>query len=366
MNLLPIVRKEIRQLLRDPRTLVMLVLMPLLIAVMFGLGYGSGRGKLPIATVNLDKGPLSWKTLDTLESVGEVKIKYDASSVEEAVDMIRDGKVYGAVVVPEGFTESLVHGESTYIIVIVDQTNPHTSAIVYEAAKSTAYALQVSLSKDYGFPAITVSYQTVYGPTVTTMESFTPVTMTLLLHLVPMTLISMSICKEREMGTYERLIMAPVSRWEIIGGKLVAYFLVTAVDMVVTLLFLVTFFDVQVRGSIIDLSVFSALMLICSLSMGMLLSVVSKNQLQAVTTSIFLFIPSLLFGGIVSAVELISPAVRTVLTYGLPVYYFLNGFRMIMVRGAHIAQLVTECEALGLMTVAYFLISILMLRMRVD
>ena len=366
MSVIPIVRKEIRQLLRDPRTLVMLVLMPLLIAVMFGLGYGSGRGKLPIAVANLDKGPLSWRALEILEDVGEVKVKYNAWSLEEAVDMIRDGKVYGAVIIPEGFTESLMMGESTYIIVVVDQTDPHTSVIVREAAKSMAYALQASLSEEYGLPAITVSYQTVYGPTVTTMERFTPITMTLLLHLVPMTLISMSICKERETGTYERLIMAPISRWGIIGGKLIAYFLVTVVDMVVTLLFLVTFFDIQVRGSMIDLSVFSALMLICSLSMGMFLSVISKNQLQAVTTSIFLFIPSLLFGGIISAVEFISPAVRTVLTYGLPVYYFMKGFRMIMIRGVHITQLATECEALGLMTVAYFLISILMLRMRVD
>ena len=102
----------------------------------------------------------------------------------------------------------------------------------------------------------------------------------------------------------------------------------------------------------------------CSLSMGMLVSVVSKNQLQALGTSIFIFIPSLLFSGILSPEEYISPLMRYLVTYTSPMYYFLKGFRAIMLKGYTIADVWMECLALGIMTVIFFSSAIVLLRMK--
>ncbi len=366
MNIWPVVAKELKQLIRDPRSLVMNVAMPLIVMLMFGFGYGGHETRaLPVAVANLDpQGDLSWELIDYIFESPGIEPKYYVSSEEEAVRLIQDGHVYGAIVIPRGFSDDLKAGKSVYVKVIVDAASSFAPVVITQSVTTALYYLQVGIAEDYGTVSIRMVQETIYGPHITTMESFTPITMGLLLHLVPMTLISLSICREKERGTYEQLIMAPITRWDIIGGKLAAYTALCMADMIGTLGIAIVLFDVQVRGPLVDLLLFSALFLMCSLSMGMLISVISKNQLQALGTSLFLFIPSLLFSGIISPVEYVSPVVRYAITYTTPMYYFLRGFRAIMLKGFTLADLVPECTALIVMLIAYFALAIVLLRMK--
>ena len=366
MKLWPIVAKELKQLLRDPRSLVMNVLMPLIVMVMFGFGYGGHESRdLPVAVANLDpEGELSQELIDYIFQSPGIEPACYVNSEEEARALVLKGEVYGAIVIPEGFTDDLKEGRDVYVKVIVDASQSFAPMVITQSVTTALYYLQLSIAEDYGTVSIRMKQETVYGPRITTMESFTPITMGLLLHLVPMTLISLSICREKERGTYEQLIMSPISRWDIVAGKLVAYTAISIANMLGTLAIAMLAFDVRVRGPFVDLLLFSALFLMCSLSMGMLVSVVSKNQLQALGTSIFLFLPSFLFSGIISPVEYISPIMRYTATYTLPMYYFLKGFRAIMLRGYTLADVWMECVALSVMTVIYFALAIVLLRMK--
>ena len=364
MRIWPIVVKELKQLIRDPRSLLMNVAMPLLVMVLFGLGYGRSEGAIPVAVANLDRGDLGWEFVNQLSNVEGVDVAYYVETEEEAVELVRSGRAYGAIIVPESFTEDVRSGRDAYVKVVVDAATPFTPSIVSQAVTETIYRFQVEVSGLYGATSVRMQQETVYGPSITKMEGFTPISMGLLLHLVPMTLISLSICRERERGTYEQLIMAPISRWDIINGKLVAYTLVSLVNLLGTLYIAVLAFDVRVRGSMMDLLLFSALFLMCSLSLGMLVSVLSRNQLQALATSIFLFIPELLFSGMISPVEYISPVIRYGITYTMPMYYFLKGFRAIMLKGHTLLDVREECLALGVMTFIYFSLAIALLRMK--
>ena len=365
MRIWPIIVKELKQLVRDPRSLLMNVAMPLIIMVMFGVGYGeTSENALPVAVANLDQGDLSWAFMDELSKAPGIKPTCYVGTEEEAVDLVRKGKVRGAIIIPEGFSENIKQGKDAYVKVVVDAADPFTPAVINQAVTSAIYGFQLRISEQYGAVSIRMQQETVYGPSLKRIESFTPISMGLLLHLVPMTLISLSICRERERGTYEQLIMAPISRWDIINGKLAAYTIVSMANMLGTLGIAIMAFGVRVKGPMVDLLLFSALFLMCSLSLGMLVSVLSRNQLQALGTSIFLFIPELLFSGIISPVEYISPVIRYSITYTTPMYYFMKGFRAIMLRGWTIVDVVEECMALGIMTVVYFTLAIVLLRMR--
>jgi ABC-2 type transport system permease protein len=220
-------------------------------------------------------------------------------------------------------------------------------------------------SELYGTFYIDVERQTVYGPKVSSVDSFTSTIMGVLLHLVPMSLIAVSISRERERKTFEQLIMAPVSSWHIVFGKFIAYALVTVADMIVTMAFAVYALGVQVRGPLPALLAVSLLMLLCSLSIGLLISAASRNQLQAYQAAIFVFIPSMLFSGFFMPVELLSPTARLV-SRVLPLYYFLKAFRNIQLRGWTLADVSQECAALALETAVFLAAAVRVLRLKVD
>ena len=130
MRIWPIIVKELKQLVRDPRSLVMNVAMPLLIMVMFGVGYGRSGGALPIAVANLDQGEIGWEFVQELSSVEGVEVAYYVTTEEEALELVRRGQAYGAVVIPRSFTSDIKAGRDAYVKVIVDAANPFTPSIV--------------------------------------------------------------------------------------------------------------------------------------------------------------------------------------------------------------------------------------------
>ncbi len=365
MALLALVIKDIKQLLRDPKTLVMVLLMPILVMAMFVAGYGGKGGSVSIVVVDLDRSPVSWQLIDALRSHGNFKVRYFVSTPEAGETLVRRGKAYAAVIIPKGFSESVLAGKPTHLELVLDSSYASVSELVWEAAIVAVQAFQRSVSERYGTFAVNVIRRTVYGPKVTRVENFFAVVMGILLHLVPMSLIAVSISRERERKTFEQLIMTPIRSSDIVLSKLIAYAAVTLADMLVTLAVSVAVFGVRVRGSFADLVVVSSLLLLCSLSLGLLISVISRNQLQAYQTAIFVFIPSLLFSGFFTPVDLLSPQVQMISRL-LPLYYFLRAFRSILLRGWSLEDNTSEVMALGLETLLFLVLAIKLLKLRVD
>ncbi len=365
MALAALVVKDIKQLLRDPKTLFMVLFMPVMVMAMFVAGYGESRGAVPIAVVNLDGGSVSWQLVETLRNSGDFFVRYYAATPEAGAELVRSGRVYATIVIPEGFSADVLRGRSTRLIVILDSSYATVSELVWEAVVVAIQGFLSRVSERYGTFSIDVQRSTVYGPIVTRVDMFTAVVMGILLHLVPMSLIAVSISKERERRTFEQLIMTPVSSTDIVLGKLLAYSIVTVSDMILTLAVAVAVFGVRVKGAFLDLMVVSLLLLVCSLSLGLLISVVSKNQLQAYQTAIFIFIPAMLFSGFLTPAELLSPEARMISRL-LPLYYFLRAFRNIQLRGWSLYDITEEIVALSLETLVFLLVAIRMLKLRVE
>ncbi|MEM1715030.1 MAG: ABC transporter permease [Thermofilaceae archaeon] len=363
--LLALVVKDIKQLLRDPRSLMMVLFMPLAVMAMFVAGYGEERSEVPIVIVNLDRGTVSWQLIELLRSSGSFKIVAVAPTIEAGTELVRKGEAYAALVIPEDFSSSVLSGRSTRIVTILDAAYATISELVWQAAVVMVQSFMKTAAEMYGTFNIEVVRQTVYGPRVSSVDTFTSTIMGVLLHLVPMSLIAVSISRERERRTFEQLIMAPVSGWQIVVGKFIAYALVTITDMVATFGFAVYVLGVKVRGPISALIIVSLLLLSCSLSLGLLISAISRNQLQAYQAAIFFFIPSMLFSGFFMPVEMLSPTVRTA-SRVLPLYYFLRAFRNVQLRGWGLPDVAQDCAALLALTLAFLALAIRLLRLRVD
>ncbi len=357
--------KDVKQLLRDPRSLVMILLMPMAVMAMFVAGYGEERSSIPIVVVNLDGGPVSWRLIELLRSSGDFRVVAYAPTAEAGVELVRRGAAYAALVIPPGFSESVVRGRSTRVVTVLDASYATVSELVWQAAVVVVQSFMKAASEEYGTFYIDVERQTVYGPKVSSVDSFTSTIMGVLLHLVPMSLIAVSISRERERKTFEQLIMTPLSSWQIVVGKFVAYALVTIADMVATFGFAVYVLGVRVAGPLPALVTVSLLLLLCSLGLGLLISAVSRNQLQAYQAAIFFFIPSMLFSGFFMPVEMLSPAAQAVGRL-LPLYYFLRAFRSIQLRGWGLQDVAGEVTALALETAAFLAAAVRVLRLRVE
>lgn len=364
--MLAIVLKELRQFRRDPRSLIMIAMIPLIVMLLFGIGYGGREsGRIGIGIVNLDGKPISWIFVDSITRVQGLEIKAYGNSMEEGRRMVEEGRIYAAIVIPQGFTESILKGGSTQVLVIVDESITTIASTIRSSMFAVTYKFQEEMSRNDGGRFIELIYNSVYGPKVTNLEAFTPLVIGTVLQLVPTTLISIAICKEKERGTFEQLIMSPVSRFDIIFGKLLAFFIATLVDMFATLGIAVLLFNVTIKGSIADAMVLSTTFLLGSLGLGMLISVLSRNQLQANQAAIFIFIPALLFSGALIPIDVLSPSARVIASL-TPMYYFVSAFRDIMLKGVGLAEVLSQLIALTIYAIIMMMSSLMVLRLRVD
>ncbi|MCQ5377560.1 MAG: ABC transporter permease [Candidatus Methanomethylicia archaeon] len=364
-KVLAVVRKELIQLTRDPRSLLMIALIPLVVMLLFGVGYGGSSGKVGIIIVDMDRGQMASALIEAISETPTISVKAYAGSVEEARSLVSGGAAASALVIPEGFTPSLMSGSPVQILVVIDEASPTLASTVKDSMLAVTYYFQQEYARQIQGPSVELIYNSVYGPKVTNLEAFTPFVVALVLQLVPTTLISIAICREKEKGTFEQLIMSPVSRFDIIFGKLVAYFTATLVDMLITLFVAIYIFGVVIRGSILDLMLISTVYLLGSLGLGMLISVLSRNQLQANQAAIFIFIPFLLFCGGLAPVELLSPQAATIANIN-PMYHFIYALRGIMVKGYGLPQLLQPTGALLVYMGAMMSIAPALLKLRVE
>ncbi len=365
LRIIPIVDKEIRQLIRDPKTILMVLLMPIAVTILFGYGYGGkGAGKYPITVVDLDRREGSFKFIQELKNSKMFEIKAVYKSKGQGFSSVYSGTVYASLIIPETFTEDLMRGKPTRVELYYDASNPSVARTIMQAVGVVTQQYQEWAASKFGTFIIKPMFYTIYGPKIEKIESFIPILMAMILQMVPTSLISVSICREREKGTFEQFIMTPVRVSDIIFGKLAAYFLATISDAILSLLTAILLFDVKLRGSFFDMAMVSTIFLLNSLSLGLLISVFSKNQLQAYQASIFSFIIFILFSGVFVPVDVLSPEAKLIASL-VPMYYFVTAFRSVSLKGWGLLMVSEQLLMINIFTLVFLLLSLRFLRMEV-
>jgi ABC-2 type transport system permease protein len=310
--------KELRQVARDRRTLAMLIVMPVLLLLIFGYAASFDVDEIPTVVV----GESAREVADRLPAGLTVQSVDAEASRDEAEDELVAGNAHVAVIAGEG-VEVLIDGSELFMAKAAVQI-------------ATAMAAQV--------PGLT--YEVLFNPTLDTSAVLVPGLAGLIIVFVGTLVTSMSVVREQEAGTLEQLAVMPFKPKDVFIGKIAPYFLIAAIDIIVILVIGTLVFDVPFNGSAIPLAIGAVLFLFVALGVGVLISSVSENQAQAIQLAIMTLLPQVMLSGIIFPLSSMAPAVRWI-GYLLPLTYFNQVAKGVMVRGAGMGDLLAALALLA-------------------
>jgi ABC-2 type transport system permease protein len=349
-RLLAVARKEVIQILRDSRSLAIVVIMPVTLMLLFGYGVNLDLKGLPIYVYDRDGSQQSQdllKHFQASEYFHVVRVVDNYPAITRALD---DGHAKMGIVIPWDFSLQLSHGGPVQVQALVDATDDNTANVLigYAQAVVQGYSSEVQLNwlRQRGQPmqpaAVSVQTRTWYNEDLESSAFIVPGVLALVMSVIGAFLTSLTIAREWERGSMEQLISTPVSAMEIMLGKLAPYFILGMFDVIVCAVIAIYWFHVPFRGSFVTLLVSSALFLVVVLSLGFLISVLAKNQFAASQIALLItFLPAFLLSGFLFSIDQM-PVVLQWITRILPARYYVSVLKQIFLKGTPTALLYAD------------------------
>ena len=377
--------KEFLHLVRDRRTLAFLILMPSVLTVIFGYAIGSPRVTgIHTRIVDLDGGRIAEEYLEAMD--GSITFKPQIvenateADVAEAEEALRRDDISAFVVIPKGLSDEVESGGSGSVRAVVDASDTFTAPSVLRELGSTtvqqnAFIAAERLRRDgrandveqglKQVSPITLDTEMRFNPELKSQNFVMPGVIGLILQLLTVIVMATSIARERERGTMEQLAVTPLSPAQIFVGKLLPYFFLALLDTVNVMLLAWLLFGVSLQGHFTVVAALVIVFVLGSLGIGQLISVVSRNQSQAVQLAVFYILPAFVLSGAFTPIETQPEAVRPI-AYGFPLTYFCHGFRAALLRQATLFDVRWDLAAMSVFVLLTFGTSVLLLRIRPD
>ncbi|NIA12887.1 MAG: ABC transporter permease [Nitrospiraceae bacterium] len=364
-GLTSIVYKETIHVIRDPKTLFLMLLVPGIQLTVFGYAIDLDVKNIPTAVYNLDGRPESRDLLDAFTNAGYFNIVKTATSDKDLYAAIVRGDAQVGIKIPPDYTDLLVLGRNAPVQVLIDGSN---STVAMQALNVTnAIGLRESLNivnktldRRGGLP-IQVEPRVLFNPDMKTVNFMVPGLVGLVMQLVTMLLTALAVVREKENGTLEQLMVTPVSRFGLMIGKIVPFFVIGALETVMVLSIMRFLFDVPIAGSVALLAAFSLAFLFTTLGLGLLISTYAANQIQAIQLAFLVVLPSVLLSGFVFPQESMPYPIWAIGQL-IPLTYFIRILRGIIIRGAGFYDLWQNGAVLGGMGLAVLSLSALRFR----
>lgn len=375
-RMLTIMRKEMYHILRDVRTLGLILLLPALLLILLGYGISAERSDIPLAVADYSKTDASREFIEKFMASNDFELAYDVLSDEELFSVIDEDDADVGIVIPEDFGRNLSTGETAQVAFYIngasDPTDIQTIQLKINAIASTVsqqilveqITRNPTVAANIKFPIETFSY-TLYNPNNDSKIYMIPGLIPIILQVQTLLLTALAIVREREQGTMEQLIVTPIRSWELMLGKIIPYLLVSIFNLFILLILGQLMFGVTVAGSFWELVGLSLVFIVGSLGMGVLVSNLAQTQMQAIYLSVFIIlIPAIILSGLLFPRDNM-PLVTFIYSYMLPVTHYLDIVRSIMVRGTAAVTLLksTILPLIGL-SILYFTASVLAFRKR--
>lgn len=373
-RLLAVIRKEFIQIIRDPRTLVITFVIP--VVQMFLLGYTATTDvrDVPMAVFDQDRSPQARALLDAYRAADYFKLSFDVSSQSELQKLIDDGKAQAGLIIPPEYGDLVSSGQTATVAFILDGSDPNVASTSLAAAEligqshSTQLTLQTLQRKGLAsafHPAVQVRTRVWYNPDLVSAVFMVPALIGMILQLLTTMLTATAIVRERERGTIEQLIVTPIRSWELIVGKMVPYTLLATFDTVEILVVGTLWFGVPIRGSLTLLMALSGLFLVGSLGIGLFISTMARTQQEAMMLSWFTLLPTVFLSGFLFPLAAM-PLVLRLVSYVIPLRYFLIIIRSVLLKGVGVSSLTSEITALAVFAVVVMTLAALRFRKRLD
>ncbi|MDI6631053.1 MAG: ABC transporter permease [Thermoanaerobacteraceae bacterium] len=374
MRLWAIVKKEVLHIRRDRPSLVISFLLPVMMLFLFGYAVTMDVDEIRTAVLDGDRTRASRELASAFAASGYFKLTAYPVSRQELERLITSGRVKAGLIIPAGYGRTLARGEAAPVQFIVDGSDPTTARTALQAGELVARVHSSKLM----LAALDRSGKTVpltagvdfrsrvwYNPNMESARFFIPGLIGLIMQNITAMLTAFALVRERERGTLEQLIVTPVRPAELVIGKLIPYVVIAFID--VSLIFLVgTFwFGVGVAGNVLLLAVLALFFLLGALGLGLLISTVTRTQLQAMQATMGLILPSVLLSGFVFPREAMPLVIRWLGNF-IPLTYFLEVLRGVILKGAGLDLLLTQAVVLVAFGCGTLLLAALRFRKTLD
>ncbi|NTV64231.1 MAG: ABC transporter permease [Oscillochloris sp.] len=373
-HLLPIIRKEFIHIIRDPRTLAVMFVMPLLQLILLGYAATSDVRNVPLAVYDQSRTPQSRKLVEAFVASGQFSVAERATSEQDLARMIDAGEVRAGLIIPPAYATDLLGGRTAQAAFVLDGSDPSVATAALSSARligqveATAIQQQ-NLARRSGNIALTtpieVRTRVWYNPDMASSYFMVPALIGMILQMQATLLTASAIVRERERGTIEQLIVTPIKPWELIVGKILPFALVALLITVEVLVIGTFWFKVPIRGSLLLLLAISCLFLLSSLGIGLLISTIAQTQQEAFLLTFLTMLPSVFLSGFIYPIA----AMPTVLQFTsgvIPLTYFLVVVRGIVLKGVGIPALTPQIIALSIFGLALIVLASARFRKRLD
>ncbi len=347
-----IVLKEFTQMRRDRGTLRLLLFIPIMQLLIFGYAIRMDARNLPTAVFDGSRTQESRALVQQFEATRYFTVVRQAHSYDEAIHLVDDGVARAAIAIPPDYAREMKRLRRARVQVLVDATSPTASQSAIGAAQMVGQrALARALEQRAGTlvdpdaPPIDIRVRPLYNPALSSPLFIVPGIIGIILTNVLILVTALSIVREREYGTLEQLIVTPLTRTEIMIGKLAPYVLVAFFQITTVLLLGRFLFHVPIRGSVPLIYATSLLFVLASLGLGLFISTLANAQAAAIQIAFMFMLPNVLLSGFMFPREAM-PAPAQAIGLILPLTYYLEILRGIILKGVGIRELWVQCVAL--------------------
>jgi len=371
-RMMTIVRKEWLHIIRDPRTLALVIVLPVMMLFLLGYAVTNDAKDIPLAVADLSHTDASRTLVDKLTVSEFFKYTHVAQSENEILEMLDAGTVKAGLYIPENFGRDLSTGGVGTIQFYIDGSNPTIAQTAQLAAETISQSMSQEIlikrlersgtGMQLSLP-VDARMRYLYNPDMKRMNFMIPGLVAIILQIQTLLLTAFAIVREREQGTLEQLIVTPVRSWELMLGKILPFVVVASVNVIMTVTVGAVWFGVKVVGSIALLAGLSLIFLLGSLGLGVLISNISKTQMQAMYMASFIMMPSFILAGLLFPRENM-PWLAYYAGYFLPVTYFLEIVRGIILKGADFFTLWNWIWPMAVFSIVVFFASVLMFHKR--
>ncbi|MDP2089681.1 MAG: ABC transporter permease [Flavobacteriaceae bacterium] len=361
------ITKEFYHIFRDKRSLFILFGMPIAQILLFGFAITNEINNVDIAILDKSKDATTQEIINKIAASKYFSVKQLIENESAIESIFKKGKVKAVLVFENNFSKKLTKENTATIQIITDATDPNTANTISNYTSSIVQNYQQAINKN-----IKIAYQIVpetrmvYNPELKSVFMFVPGVMTIILMLVSAMMTSISITREKELGTMEILLVSPLKPFQVIIGKVVPYIFLAVINAIVIVLLSIFIFKMPVQGSLFLLAMESILFIITSLSLGILISTIAATQQTAMMISLMgLMLPVILLSGFIFPIASM-PAPLQVISHIIPAKWFIIIIKGIMLKGVGIAFIWKETLILVAMTLFFMVLSVKKYKIRLE
>ena len=366
-RILAMAGKEVLHIRRDIRTLYLALAMPVVMLVLFGFGISFDVDHLELAVVDQDRTDLSRELVRQVTASQEFVVVQDGTSPDEAVGALRKGTAMSVLLIKKGFAGDVKRG-GAQVQLLVDGAdgNSATQALAKAQALVEMAGRKLGGPVRVAAPPLEARVRTLFNPDARSAMFLVPGLAAYLLAIVAVLITALTVAREWERGSMEQLFATPVGRLEIVVGKLLPYLGIGLLQVLLVLTVGAWVFDVPVRGSLVALSLGSVLFLVGMLGQGLLISVVTRNQVVATQVATMTSVlPSMLLSGFIFPIENLPTPLKLISTL-IPARYYVATLRGVLLRGNGLDVLWPQLVALALFAALMLVVATRRFQRRLD